>query len=187
MRRRLYTVLSSLSLLLCLVTAALWARSYFRLDDISHTGRWHIHNLCSLRGRVFIQWGWSTEDALERASGRYAGGGFVWHTYPSDGARLMVEPKSRGWGLGGFDYFAWQTSRKNANGQPAAGEHVFILPWWFLVAATAALPTWWFFRSRRHARRARFGHCLSCGYDLRASPKRCPECGTETRVKRAVL
>jgi hypothetical protein len=58
--------------------------------------------------------------------------------------------------------------------------HVLSAPLWFVVGVFAVLPlvasvrvTRGRVRKRRRAR----GLCLACGYDLRASPNQCPECG----------
>jgi hypothetical protein len=52
------------------------------------------------------------------------------------------------------------------------------VPWWLiaLLAATPLLRR--IYRHRRAALRRAAGQCAACGYDLRESPDRCPECGT---------
>jgi hypothetical protein len=51
----------------------------------------------------------------------------------------------------------------------------FSLPFW-LLSAGSGLTGLMIWRSR--AREQSVGRCRSCGYDLRATPDRCPECGT---------
>jgi hypothetical protein len=59
-----------------------------------------------------------------------------------------------------------------------ARRYLLSIPLW-LPAALFALPLVASWRRRRRARLDREGNrCAICGYDLRATPERCPECGT---------
>ena len=52
------------------------------------------------------------------------------------------------------------------------------VPYWAVCLPAAAAPLALLWRSRKTRRRQRSGLCPACGYDLRATPGRCPECGT---------
>ena len=52
-----------------------------------------------------------------------------------------------------------------------------------VLLLTATLPLWSVARRWRAWRRQRAGLCPSCGYDLRATPDRCPECGAMAGIK----
>lgn len=63
--------------------------------------------------------------------------------------------------------------------EAATGRYAYLyVPSWALCALGAALPAGRVVAWRRRMRRAlRPGFCAACGYDLRATPNRCPECG----------
>jgi hypothetical protein len=54
-----------------------------------------------------------------------------------------------------------------------------VIPYWILAAGLAALQLRWFISNRRKRIDDYFRHgiCTCCGYDLRATPAQCPECG----------
>jgi len=71
--------------------------------------------------------------------------------------------------------FAFDRAAYDGLGDGRLREWGVQLPLWALAVTLTLLPaTRLIRRVRRHAR----GHCSRCGYDLRATPDRCPECGT---------
>jgi hypothetical protein len=82
--------------------------------------------------------------------------------------------------------FAFQTGSVGyPDGSSTVYARRFRCPLWFLSAATAILPATWLISKARNQRRQK-GFC-ECGYDLRATPGRCPECGARQVPKSKVL
>jgi hypothetical protein len=67
----------------------------------------------------------------------------------------------------------------DALGKPVSYHELSVTtPFWMLVLLSLMPPATWLAARRRRRRLAlAAGMCPKCGYDLRASPNRCPECG----------
>ena len=132
-----------------------------RLDTYGTTGKEITWRFVSHRGRVVVERHHGGDPALNGRPGA------VWE---------------RGrWGFAeGGSY--WWTPKRNPRGMIYGSVRWWRVRWWPIMLACAVLPALWLWSFRRRARERRLqgsGHCVACGYDLRASEGRCPECGTE--------
>jgi hypothetical protein len=88
--------------------------------------------------------------------------------------------KKRTWpfvqGRLGFDVY-WTIWRPPLGTNSYIAHRGIIVPQWSLIVLTLILPSVRFRRFLRRRYRVRHGLCLSCGYDLRGSVGKCPECG----------
>jgi hypothetical protein len=186
LRRSLFTLAAVLSLLLCAATAGLWPRSYRTEDQLF--ARLHLHyiSLRTYHGELGCEFG------AVNAGGPadlYTPAWIASHRtvpvnqIPESDYIQIAEAEGRFSGLRHYHNvygFRWHPRLDNDWEFKDRGVAV---PIWFPVFLTTLLPVArWRPRAKRHP-----GSCAVCGYDLRATPERCPECGTRAMPGRMAL
>jgi len=154
MKRRLLSLLTALSLLLCVTACALWVRSYWLLEgcswyDVNH----HYFQVSSLKGGLWLHRNAAVPTGFNIRPGSFQ----IKVTVGSMPPTTLGFHASHG-------PFQWTAA----------------VPYWAIFLLTALAPA----TTAARLVRSRFsgvppGACRHCGYDLRATPDRCPECGME--------
>jgi hypothetical protein len=187
MMRRLLTLLTLLSLMLCAAVVAMWVRSYFWIDDLGvstvaksaefrRDRQFQFETDGGGAEWVITTYEFNSSDAIGEAEFTRPASTTVWRNVFESTYDSAVW---RGDWVGGF----WYRHDQHQPGKPGMSfrSESFRTPFWFLLAV-ASVPlvvrAMVFLRTSRRLQVARVGHCVRCGYDLRATPGRCPECGS---------
>ncbi len=185
MRRKLFTLCSAVSLLLCVAMCVLWVRSNW----VSETVEWTSPQLREAEWssrflRVYIARG-RLRVELSRMS-TISPQLVRWYANSPTEASLKRERKSISRGRAGSELFAfeWKTGPLPMSPEYRWDGFIIGTPLWPLTIAAGVLPLWWLAGWQRIRRRDGV-LCPTCGYDLRATPDRCPECGKSPEAKNA--
>jgi hypothetical protein len=167
--RHILSALAVFSLVLFVATAALWARSYTCTDGVV-LYRTFKYSICSERGNIYLRRSWTIVRQYFADSGH--------------GTEPYISPYSSHF------VFEWRLNRDwSRDSKGTTGpidvewpEQRIRVPDWIIAVFLAVLPVTRFalFPLLR-CRRSGQGLCATCGYDLRATPNRCPECGTPAK------
>ncbi|HEY2584222.1 MAG TPA: hypothetical protein VGI81_00500 [Tepidisphaeraceae bacterium] len=187
MIRRLFAAALAMSLLVCLCTVTLCVRSYWRWDQISG-------DLRRKDGAV------TGEFEADSAHGEFGATIALFATLPTRPA--VIHPLRWDSGNGAFDWsggrFHFALARNGwidlidrhglrtddepdgHTARPIRGPVFEVRSPLFAVAMVIGFPplAYGIWRGWGKRRRRLASRCLLCGYDLRASTDRCPECGT---------
>jgi hypothetical protein len=166
MRRKflhqLWTALAALSLLSC----ARWVRSQQFEDAV---------RVVSPRGERYAI-GYSTMGQMMVGFSRVSPGPSAWPAgihYHAEGEPGPLEDGP----LAGLVFDRWGFGMRAEQPPYVVAEYAVWCPHWFAMLLLLVLPARWLVPRVVRRGRARRGLCNGCGYDLRGTPERCPECG----------
>lgn len=165
MIHRLFTAASALTLLACAAIIALWVDGRFVTNDVVIDTPKAMTRIQIDRDELYLSHTSPRDWRLEHHRS-YWKWSIEFNRY-----RPFRAPTGRSW---------WKPITVREETMLYHGRAI-ILKLWFLAVMTSALPACWTIRVVPKVRarlRIRSIRCASCGYDLRASQARCPECGT---------
>lgn len=166
LRRILFNVLTAISLLLAIATAGLWVRQFFARDVLLLViSPDEVIRLESANGIIAFA-------RISEGVGRFAAHDSEWKHDSATSVPFIryVFPES-----GGFDFVHVGPT----GGFPRLW--ALSIPLWLPLALDSVIPAAAIWRYRRRDV-SRPGCCPACGYDMRANPARCSECGHEPAV-----
>lgn len=170
MKRLLRVILrvgTALSLLLFVAIAPLWLRSYWRTTSIGvmHGSRNYFLDVSKGEASLVTLWRrWALDS--------------TWRFRLADEVPIVYSDVS-------FKWRRWGVAKRQMTFVMEAGDtrpnliiDVWTVPCWAVATSCLIAPGLSWRLWRRDAHRKRAGLCRVCGYDLRGTPERCPECGT---------
>src|SRR5688572_2973996 len=186
MRRRLFTICSLVSLLLCVAVCVLWVRSYWRSEwfEVGNETRWRT--VGSSSGRLYVAAWTNYAGRLGRDVHSYANTNLAQRRHYVRGNSVRVPHTEGGTAVMTLNRSLYRFGPFLLGTGTGGDDVAIVVPHWAVAASTSALPAAWLVRLRRELRNRMQGRCPKCGYDLRATPDRCPECGARPRGRPAV-
>lgn len=179
--RRIFVTGCMVSFLIGLMMPVIWVRSYWHETSFVHSkvrdGGQQFHSFSVASGRFL--WMQVLRMPGQSPLPYYPLVGHVWRdseltTSNSVRWNYDVRRLNNGYQFLGFSIrtIFWR------NGGVNRSVHI---PCWFVTLVFWTPPALWLLQMcrawRRRCRRERLGLCPACGYDLRATKDRCPECG----------
>ncbi|MFT3788496.1 MAG: hypothetical protein QM770_20380 [Tepidisphaeraceae bacterium] len=188
--RYIFNGLTAVSVVGLILLLALWVRSYyvgdyfqwqsFR-DDGGDTAYWYQYRLKTGTGflhvlRIEQQMGGDKLKQLQPALESFEAFSNRWSAEkpPFDPRDDLIS------GRGVLSDFVYERRALSQSSHLPPAEQVrLLLPMWALALPLIVFPATSVVGLWRRRRMSHAGLCPACGYDLRASPQRCPECGRE--------
>lgn len=188
--RWLKNVVRVVYLLAWLLVVFAWIRSYWHADVpwLEHSDRSGLRaksnrfTIQSSGGGLSIWAFWQDSSFVQvnalRPLGQTWEWGFEAGRYPRyPGMEIQIAPVAS-WGR--IYYYRDDVNERSGSGYQSKLRG-FVVPYWIIAATLSLLIVYWVWRVAcwwKQEWRNRHGLCFFCGYDLRRTVGRCPECGS---------
>jgi hypothetical protein len=148
---------AGLSLVIAAVVLVVWIRGYVASSDLD-IGNYYYGPELVMDREIMISW---------------------WRSNPDPTPGLPSEKFECGLSLSwlGFGYRCVpEYASESVNSAVWGNKHTLTIPYWGAFTVALVIPCLWLWQYLR-SRNENEDVCRHCGYDLRASGARCPECG----------